>query len=129
MVIAGRRTESLLETARRFSGSPAIKTHPVDVADRKSVAALFQWAQRELGRVDILVNSAGVNVRNRSMEDLAPEDWDKLMAINVTGAPTTASAKSCRRCASGSTMALIVNINSTSGVRAETVGRRRLQRF
>ena len=43
VVIAGRRTESLLETARRFSGSPAIKTHPVDVADRKSVAALFQW--------------------------------------------------------------------------------------
>ena len=77
-------------------------------------------AQRELGRVDILVNSAGVNVRNRSMEDLAPEDWDKLMAINATGAYNCIREvlPQMRERRDG----LIVNINSTSGVRAGLLG-------
>jgi len=58
VAIAGRRPETLAEVARQFEGSPAIKTHPVDVADRQSVSTLFQWANRELGRIDILVNCA-----------------------------------------------------------------------
>ena len=39
-----------------------------------------------LGPLDILVNSAGVNVRRRTMAELSPEDWDKMMRINASGA-------------------------------------------
>ena len=51
------------------------------MADRASVDQLFEWAARELKHVDILVNSAGVNVPKRLMADLAPENWDLLMEV------------------------------------------------
>jgi NADP-dependent 3-hydroxy acid dehydrogenase YdfG len=120
VAIAGRRADKLAEVVRQFDGKPAIKSHAVDVADRKSVAELFEWAQRELGRIDILVNSAGVNTPKRSIHELAPEDWDKLMAINLTGAyncirEVLPQMKDRRD-------GLIVNINSTAGVRAGLIG-------
>ena len=120
VAIAGRQAEKLAQAARRFDGTPAIKTHPVDVADRQSVAALFRWAERELGRIDILVNCAGVNTLKRSIHELAPEEWDRLMAINATGAyncirEVLPQMKERRD-------GLIVNINSTSGIRAGLLG-------
>ncbi len=120
VAIAGRQSEKLAQVASRFDGTPALKTHVVDVADRASVAALFRWAERELGRIDILVNCAGVNTLKRSIHELAPEEWDRLMAINATGAyncirEVLPQMKERRD-------GLIVNINSTSGVRAGLLG-------
>jgi NADP-dependent 3-hydroxy acid dehydrogenase YdfG len=120
VAIAGRRADKLTEVAKRFEGTPAIKTHAVDVTDRASVAELFRWADKELGRVDILVNCAGVNTVKRSIHDLVPEEWDRIMAINATG------AYNCIREVLPQMKArkdgLIVNINSTSGIRAGVLG-------
>jgi NADP-dependent 3-hydroxy acid dehydrogenase YdfG len=120
VAIAGRRADKLAEVAKRFEGTPAIKTHAVDVTDRTSVAELFHWADKELGRVDILVNCAGVNTVKRSIHDLVPEEWDRIMAINATG------AYNCIREVLPQMKArkdgLIVNINSTSGIRAGVLG-------
>jgi len=120
VAIAGRRADKLAEVAKQFEGTPAIKTHPVDVTDRASVAELFRWADKELGRVDILVNCAGVNTVKRSIHDLVPEEWDRIMAINATG------AYNCIREVLPQMKArkdgLIVNINSTSGIRAGVLG-------
>jgi NADP-dependent 3-hydroxy acid dehydrogenase YdfG len=120
VAVAGRRADKLTEVAKSFDGKPAIKTHPVDVTDRASVAELFRWADKELGRVDILVNCAGVNTVKRSIHELAPEEWDRIMAINATG------AYNCIREVLPQMKArkdgLIVNINSTSGVRAGVLG-------
>lgn len=120
VAIAGRRTKPLEETAQRHQGSPAILTHPCDVADRASVAALFEWAHRELDKIDILVNAAGVNIQRRNMAELAPEEWDRLLAINATGAYNCCRAvlPQMRRRKDG----LIVNICSISGVRAGLLG-------
>jgi NADP-dependent 3-hydroxy acid dehydrogenase YdfG len=120
VAIAGRRSDKLAEAAKLFDGKPAIKSHEVDVADRASVTKLFEWANRELGRIDILVNCAGTNVQKRSIHDLDPEDWDRLMAINATGAyncirEVLPQMKERRD-------GLIVNINSTAGVRAGLIG-------
>jgi NADP-dependent 3-hydroxy acid dehydrogenase YdfG len=120
VAIAGRRADKLTEVAKRFDGTPGIKTHPVDVTDRASVAELFRWADKELSRVDILVNCAGVNTVKRSIHDLVPEEWDRIMAINATG------AYNCIREVLPQMKArkdgLIVNINSTSGIRAGVLG-------
>jgi NADP-dependent 3-hydroxy acid dehydrogenase YdfG len=120
VAIAGRRADKLTEVVKQFDGTPAIKTHPVDVTDRTSVAELFRWADKELGRVDILVNCAGVNTVKRSIHDLVPEEWDRIMAINATG------AYNCIREVLPQMKArkdgLIVNINSTSGIRAGVLG-------
>ena len=49
VAIAGRRADKLTEVAKRFDGTPAIKTHAVDVTDRASVAELFRWADKRAG--------------------------------------------------------------------------------
>ena len=49
------------------------------------MAALLAWTEERLGPLDILVNSAGINVARRSMAELDPADWDRLLAVNATG--------------------------------------------
>lgn len=120
VAIGGRREDKLREVAAKFSGKPPILVHAVDVSERQSVDALCEWATKELGQIDILINSAGVNVRKRTMLDLAPEDWDTLMAINATGAYNFMRAvlPQMRARKDG----LIVNISSIAGKRATLLG-------
>ena len=84
VAIAGR-TAATMERALEKQTSHAMVGHLCDVSDRDQVTALFTWLKAELGTVDILVNSAGINVRNRLMANLAPDDFDKIMAVNTTG--------------------------------------------
>jgi NAD(P)-dependent dehydrogenase (short-subunit alcohol dehydrogenase family) len=120
VAIAGRRIEKLREVAARSKVGPAMLIHPVDVAERASVEELFRWAEAELGQIDILVNSAGVNFPRRTMADMPAETWDKVMTINTTG------VYDCIRCALPAMRrrrdGLIVNICSTAGKRASMLG-------
>lgn len=118
VIVAGRRQAKLDEVARQ--GSENIFTHTVDVANRDSVRTLFEWIREQFGQLHLLVNCAGANVPKRSMSELDPEDWDKLMNINATGAfncmhfglPLMRPHKS----------GLVINISSTSGKRAAPLG-------
>ena len=118
VIVAGRRQAKLDEVARQ--GSENIFTHTVDVANRDSVRTLFAWIHEQFGQLHLLVNCAGANVPKRSMSELDPEDWDKLMNINATGAfncmhfglPLMRPHKS----------GLVINISSTSGKRAAPLG-------
>lgn len=118
--ISGRREDTLRETASQFSGEPKLLCKAADVADRKSVAELFAWANKALGRIDILVNSAGVNIVKRGMAELDPKDWDFLMNVNATG------AYNCMREVLPQMRArrdgLIINISSIAGKRAGPLG-------
>ena len=120
VAIAGRRKDKLREAAAAWQGKPPILTHAVDVADRKSVAELFRWAETTLGKVDILVNSAGINTPQRSMADMPPETWDEIMHINATGAYNCmyAALPGMRARKDG----LVKNINSIGGIRAGVLG-------
>ena len=119
VAVAGRRQEKLDAVAVQADGK--ILTHTVDVAERESVRALFDWAGVQFsGQLHLLVNCAGVNVPNRSMSELAPEDWDKVMAINATGAFNCMhfGLPLMRPHRTG----LVINISSTSGKRAAPLG-------
>ena len=74
VAISGRRIEKLGETAARFLGQPAIQCHACDVADREQTRELIDWATKQLGRIDILVQCAGINIPKRSMDALDPSD-------------------------------------------------------
>jgi NAD(P)-dependent dehydrogenase (short-subunit alcohol dehydrogenase family) len=117
VVVAGRGAEQLAETTAKNSLITAIQA---DVGDRKQVAELFREASYRLGQIHILVNSAGINVPKRMMHELTPEDWDRMFAINVTG------AFNCMREVlpemRGRRDGLIINISSTSGKRASLLG-------
>jgi NAD(P)-dependent dehydrogenase (short-subunit alcohol dehydrogenase family) len=120
VAIGGRRLDKLRAAAEGFSGQPPIKYHECNVADRGSVARFFAWAEKELGAIDILVNGAGANIKNRSIASMRPEQWDDLLAVNATGAYNcmAAALPVMRAKQSG----LIVNIASISGLRASRLG-------
>jgi len=74
---------SVHAVARRpIDAADRITTHQLDVSDRAAVDALAaEWE----GPLDALVVAAGVNVKERRLEQLAPETWDQLIATNLTG--------------------------------------------
>ena len=76
VAIAGRREDKLREAAATYQGAPPLIYHTVDVGDLKSVEDLVAWSNQQLGPLDIVVNSAGVNVLRRTLAELSPEDFD-----------------------------------------------------
>ena len=119
VAVAGRRQEKLDAVSQQAEGR--ILTHTVDVAERESVKALFDWAGAQFGgQLHLLVNCAGVNIPKRSMSELAPGDWDKVIAINATGAFNCMhfGLPLMRPHRTG----LVINISSTSGKRAAPLG-------
>ncbi|MGA8538088.1 MAG: SDR family oxidoreductase [Terriglobales bacterium] len=55
-----------------------------DVSNLTQVQAAFAEAVRLMGGVDVLVNNAGVSIRHNFF-DITPEEWDKVIAVNLTG--------------------------------------------
>ena len=58
--------------------------HAADVTSPEQVDAMLAAAERELGKVDILINSAGINIR-RPIVELKLEEFEQVLGINVTG--------------------------------------------
>lgn len=56
-----------------------------DVTDRTAVGAMVEQVAERLGPVSVLVNNAGIT-RDRTLRKLAPEDWDRVIEVNLTGA-------------------------------------------
>lgn len=83
VVICGRR-EGVLKEAAASAVRP-MEYHACDVADREAVDGLMGWMRDRTGLPDILVNSAGINVAQRSMATVKAEDFENVMAVNLTG--------------------------------------------
>jgi NAD(P)-dependent dehydrogenase (short-subunit alcohol dehydrogenase family) len=64
---------------------PKITRTRADVSDRAQVAKLFKEALKALGGLDVLVNNAGIAGPTAKVEEMTPEDWDRCLAINITG--------------------------------------------
>jgi len=62
-----------------------------DETDREAAADMVEYVTARLGPVDILVNNAGIAL-DRTMRKLPPEDWDRVLAVNLTGAFNCAQA-------------------------------------
>ncbi|MEK9705904.1 MAG: SDR family NAD(P)-dependent oxidoreductase [Paracoccaceae bacterium] len=56
-----------------------------DVSDWDSVQAAAQQTENQLGRIDVLVNSAGVAGANAVVEEYPIEEWNKIMSVNLNG--------------------------------------------
>ncbi len=83
----------------------------VDVADRSSVDAAFAKVRAELGPVEILVTSAGVESFD-ALLDITPEKWDRIVAVNLTGTFSCVQACVADMIAAG--WGRIVTISSSS---------------
>jgi meso-butanediol dehydrogenase/(S,S)-butanediol dehydrogenase/diacetyl reductase len=99
--------------AVRQAGGRA-RAFALDVTDAEAVAGFVDAASHELGRLDVLVNSAGVR-EIVSVLDLSLEEWQRVMGINATGTFLCSQAFARAVIARGGTAA-IVNLASTLGV-------------
>jgi 2-deoxy-D-gluconate 3-dehydrogenase len=111
-VLAAARSEPELKTLRE-SAPDSIATAVVDMRDADAVAGLVDQAIDAFGRIDIVVNNAGIAPAGRFTDQ--PQDvWDDVFAINVRAPAVLARAAGRHLIAQGS--GKIINIASTSGI-------------
>jgi NAD(P)-dependent dehydrogenase (short-subunit alcohol dehydrogenase family) len=108
------QAHKVAETAARCGGTAS--THAVDVTSEASVRALADSVVARHGRVDVVVNAAGVMLR-REIEQTSLEDFERVMRVNVSGCWLVGREFGPRLAASG--WGRIVNMTT---VYAERVG-------
>src|SRR5689334_20561374 len=90
VALAGRRAELLAETAKGAPGhaapSDAALVVPADVTSAESVAALFGAVKDRWGRLDLLVNNAGLFGPAAPADEIDLADWQRVVDTNLTGA-------------------------------------------
>jgi NADP-dependent 3-hydroxy acid dehydrogenase YdfG len=81
IAISGRTRATLDAAAKQ------VKAHlyVCNVGDKHQVASTAAEIQSRLGRVDILLNSAGINLPKRSFREVSAEGWDEIVAVNLSG--------------------------------------------
>jgi acetoacetyl-CoA reductase len=73
--------EELVQQLRE-QGSPQAVAIQADVADAAQAARLIEETVQQLGRIDVLVNNAGINI-DRSMKNLSVEDWNTVIQVDL----------------------------------------------
>lgn len=115
VALLGRSEQGLRDTAADVTaqGVRALPV-PVDLSDTAGLAAVVDRAARELGRLSVLVNAAATDVPGPA-EQISLEDWDRVLAVNLTApfALAKAAMPHLRRAGGG----LVVNVSSVAGRR------------
>jgi meso-butanediol dehydrogenase/(S,S)-butanediol dehydrogenase/diacetyl reductase len=89
-----------------------------DVTNRSQVEAAFAQAVRAMGAVDVLINNAGISIRHNFL-DITAEDWDKIIAVNLTGVfnvAQTAARHMVENYAADRGAGVILQTASTNGI-------------
>ncbi len=114
VMLAGTRADALDSVAAEVRalgrGAQAIVT---DVSDEAAVARLVERAIAEFGRVDVLVNNAGITGPTARATDVTRADWERTLAVNLTGAFLCARAVLPHMAARG--RGKIINVASIAG--------------
>jgi NAD(P)-dependent dehydrogenase (short-subunit alcohol dehydrogenase family) len=87
VAVTGTNRERLDSTVARImaNGGRAI-AETADVSDRLAVRAMIDRIARELGGIDILVNNAGITGPTATVADMPLAEWERTLAVNLTGA-------------------------------------------
>jgi NAD(P)-dependent dehydrogenase (short-subunit alcohol dehydrogenase family) len=116
VALVGRRPEPLEETAEALDarGVDCLVLRG-DVSDPAPTRALVDQVQQAWGRLDVLVNNAGLNVPRRALQDVSAEDWDTVLQVNLTGTflMTQAALPVMREQRAGT----VINVSSIAGYR------------
>jgi NADP-dependent 3-hydroxy acid dehydrogenase YdfG len=120
VAITGRDRAKLATNTKEFPHRENLFLQATDVAEPAQVQNLVRDVIKHFGPIDILVNSAGTNIKNRAFRELTPESWQKLIRTNLDGAfycihavlPGMIERRD----------GVIININSVAGLRASPLG-------
>ena len=111
VVLSGRRQDKLEEVAGRCGSNASIEV--LDVSDKGAVFEVADRIVKDHGKIDILVASAGINMKKRNWHNVSLEDWDSVIRIDLDGAFYCCKAvlPSMKEQGDG----LIINISSWAG--------------
>jgi len=115
VVLSGRRLDALQGVADEITAKGGRATvAALDVLDAEAVKALADKIIADHGQLDILINSAGINVPNRQMDQVDTAAWDAVIGIDLNGAFYCCNAvlPQMRKQGDG----LIINVSSWAGV-------------
>ena len=117
VAIASRKLEGLQKAAQEIKEevNKEIKIFQVDAGSEESIKALVENVISDMGRVDILVNSQGLNLKHNALE-FNMEDWDKVFNINVKG--LMMCCKEFGKVMVKQNYGRIINVSSVRGARA-----------
>lgn len=101
-----------LSIAKEY-GDSEISTHELDVTDEEGWKNLIEQINNKAGRLDVLVNNAGINKRD-SFQECTLEDWNRIIAVNQTG--VFLGMKYCLDLLKKSNNASVVNLSSITGL-------------
>ncbi len=112
----------LAETTEAAKGKPGkLFAKKLDVSDEADVGAFVEWAAREMGGLNGLVNNAGVlrdgllvkkDKETGAVKKLSKEQWDTVIGINLTGATLLARDVVAKMVETGQKPGVVVNISS-----------------
>jgi NAD(P)-dependent dehydrogenase (short-subunit alcohol dehydrogenase family) len=117
VALAGRTAADLEDVAHEIDADAAdVLVTTADVTREQDVNDLIRAIETRWAGLDIVVNCAGINVRERSLEDVSVADWERITAVNVLGPllVSRAAIALMRRRAAGR----IVLVSSTAGLAA-----------
>jgi meso-butanediol dehydrogenase / (S,S)-butanediol dehydrogenase / diacetyl reductase len=101
------------EACARIKHELAVLAIIADVTDLMQVEAAFAEAVRLMDGVDVLINNAGISIRHKFL-DITPEEWDRVIAVNLTGLFFVAQTAARHMWERGS--GVILQTASTNGV-------------
>jgi NAD(P)-dependent dehydrogenase (short-subunit alcohol dehydrogenase family) len=115
VMLVNRNEEEGVQAAKELAemyGTKAI-AFSADITDKKQVEAMAAHAVQAFGKIDILINSAGINIRG-PIDEVTLEDFSKVMEVNVTGTWLTCRVVTSHMKKNGS--GKIINLASTLGL-------------
>jgi len=121
VILSGRRRDVLDKVAANIAktGVGSAYVEELDVADRDSVTAVTNRIIKTHGKLDVLVASAGINVKNRNWHNVSLDDWDRVIRIDLDGAFYCSKAVLPQMIEQGG--GLIINISSWAGKHVSVV--------
>jgi len=119
VVISGRSVETLKKAEKEIKAAGSGESIALDVADQNEVAKAAAEIARRHGRVDVLINSAGINHPKRNFRNVSIDGWNQIVAVNLSGMFYCVQAvlPGMRERKEG----LIINVSSWAGRYASTL--------
>ena len=87
---------------------------PCDVSDLTQVRQAIEGSVRVMGGIDVLINNAGISIRHEDFLDITPEDWERVIGVNLTGVFFVAQTVARHMTENGG--GVILNTASTNGI-------------
>jgi NADP-dependent 3-hydroxy acid dehydrogenase YdfG len=119
VIISGRSRETLSASEKQIKAAGSGESIALDVSDQQEVAKAAAEIAKRHGRVDVLINSAGINHPKRNFRNVSIDGWNQIVAVNLSGMFYCVQAvlPGMRERKEG----LIINISSWAGRYASTL--------